>query len=243
MKKIFFHVSILCTMFFPTFAQDCQYSSALLVSKVKVINPMILEAMDTCLESITRCPFYQDNIPSQVVTVFDTQRSLYRFKISPQNNIESSIEYLMMKKYVSPEWIPYYCDYNGVVFLFVVEDSTLFESEKSGEYIPYYPEAKYYALTNEKDSISYEKRSYLAEDINAYVYCKIEKGSNLYYTIYSRPCPNIIDMPILIDTPTKCIFLKGEQSESETNLNGGTSGNGTYDNSNREKSQMSTTVN
>lgn len=219
-KKLFFHVTMLCAILSPTFAQDCQYS--LLVSKVTVTSPMILETMDTCFEAMTRCPFYQDNIPSQVVAVYDTQRSLYRFKISPQNNIESNIEYIMMKKYVSSDWIPYYCNYNGVHFFFLVEDSTLFECEKSVEYIPHYPEAKYYALTNEKDSINYEKKAFLAEDINAYVYCKIEKDSNLYYSISSRPCPNIIDLPILIDTPTRRIFFNSKQGEIEMNSDSGT---------------------
>lgn len=228
MKQIFFFLLIMsCAMVTPTFAQDCQYPTTLLVSKVTVTSPMILDAMDTCFEAMARCPFYQDNIPSQVVAVFDTQRSLYRFKICPQNNIESNIEYLMMKKYKSSDWIPYYCNYNGVEFFFLLEDSTLFGNEKLVEYIPYYPEAKFYALTNEKDSINYEKRAFLAEDINAYVYCKIENDSSLYYSISSCPCPDIIDFPILIDTPDKRIFFNSKQSGIEMNVDTTTRGQGT----------------
>lgn len=225
-KKHFSYVTMLCAILSPTFAQESQNSKTLLVSKVTVTSPMILEAMDTCFEAMTRCPFYQDNIPSQIIAVFDTQRSQYRFIISPQNNIESNIEYIMMKKHVSSDWIPYYCNYNGVHFFFLVEDSTLFECEKSVECIPHYPEAKYYALTNEKDSINYEKKAFLAEDINAYVYCKIENDSNLYYSISSCPCPNTNNLPILINTPTKCIFLNSRHSEFETNLENKTSSKG-----------------
>ena len=105
-----------------------------------------------------------------------------------------------------------------------MEDSTLFGYEKSVEYIPYYPEAKYYALTNEKDSINYEKIAFLAEDINAYVYCKIENDSSLYYSISSCPCPKIIDFPILIDAPGKRIFLNNKHSGAEMKLDTTTRG-------------------
>lgn len=184
-----------------------QAQNQLLATRVKVKSPMIVETMDTCLRVIKQCQFFEDGIPSQVLIEYDYQRELYRCTICTQDDIYGHIVPSMIKR-KNPEWNPYYCCYHDVLFFFFVDNFTIFGDIMDSEVIPYALNSKIYVITEETDSLKYERNFIIADDVQAYVYCKPLIGKNSQYSISSRPCPCVSNQEVLINDSVRKVFIR-----------------------------------
>lgn len=184
-----------------------QAQKQLLASRVDVKSPMMIETMDSCLKVIKQCQFFEDGIPSQVLIEYDYRRKLYRCKICTQDDIYGYIAPSIIKR-KNPGWNPYFCYYHDVLFFYFVDDITIFGNVIDTEEIPYALNSKFYIITDENDSLKYEQNFILADDVEAYVYCKPLIGENSKYSISSRPCPCVNYLDVLIDNSVKKVYVR-----------------------------------
>ena len=96
--------------------------------------------------------------------------------------------------------------YDNVTFF--VDNFTIFGDIMDSEVIPYALNSKIYVITEETDSLKYERNFIIADDVQAYVYCKPLIGKNSQYSISSRPCPCVSNQEVLINDSVRKVFIR-----------------------------------